>query len=125
MALVSNLGILPAMNGIVPCEGAKCIPFTADFSAAAEYDFNFTPLQQQGQISTIQCVYVDNTGNGSNLVLTVGGTQQTITVPKNSAGFFTIIAPQYTTVKATTAGMVAVYLAFLNFYIPPIVWAAP
>lgn len=125
MVQASPLGILPALNGTVPCEGPKCIPFTADFSANAEYDFNFTPLQQAGQISTIQCVYIDNTLNPDNLIFTVDGTNQRVQIPPNTGGFYTILAPAFTTVRATTAGMVKVYFAFLNFYIPPIVWSAP
>lgn len=125
MVQANPFGILPALNGIVPCEGAKCIPFIGDFSAAASYDFNFTQVQQSKQISTIQCVYVDNTANASNLTISIDTTNQTIVVPANSAGFFTIIAPQFTVAHATTAGVVKVYFAFLNYYIPPIVWAAP
>lgn len=121
----SNLGALPLLNGTAPCEGAKCVPYTADFSQNGEYDFDFTAMQNGGQISTIQTVFVDNTLNANNLVLTVTGSGQRIQVPKNSAGFFTILAPRPTKIQAVTTGLVLVYFGFINFYIPPTVWSAP
>lgn len=116
--IISGLG-----NGVVPCEGAKCVPFIADFNLASVYDFDFTTAQQGGQISSIQTVFIDNSANGSALVITIDGTQQSFSVKANTCGFYILIAPMATRVHATTVGLVKVYFAFLNFYIPPTVWS--
>lgn len=110
-------------NGVAPCEGSKCVPFSCDFNTASQFDFDFTAAQQNGQISSIQTVYVDNSANGNSLTLSIDGTQQTIVVPPNSCGYFLLLAPMATVVHATTTGLVKVYFGFLNFYVPPTVWS--
>lgn len=121
----TGLGILPLINGTPPCNGAKVIPFIMDFNAASVYDFDFTQQQQGGQIDYIQTAFIDNTLNAQNLIVTVGASQQRIQVPKNSAGYFTLLAPNPLKCSFTTTGLVLVYVGFINFYIPPTVWAAP
>ena len=119
---------ITVMNGIsfgtVPCNGPRAVPFKANFNLASQYDFNFTAAQQGGQIDSVQTVYVDNSANTAALTLTIDGTQQSIVIPPNSCAYLPIVAPLATVIHATTTGLVTVYLAFLNFYIPPTVWSA-
>lgn len=120
-----NMAITPLQFGAPPCSGAKCIPYNADFSANAQYDFDFSQQIQGGQIDNIQTAFVDNTLNPQNLVLTINGTSQRIQIAKNTAGYYSLLTPSLPKVSATTTGLVLVYFAFLNFYIPPTVWSAP
>lgn len=125
MPTVSTISPQNALDGLIPCEGPKALPYLMDFSAAAEYDFDFTQQWQQQTFSTIQCCYIDNSLNASPVTVTVNGTGQTITCPANSQGFFTLLTvppPQFAVVSA---GSVVVQIIWLNFYIPPTVWSTP
>lgn len=123
MAYVSSLPVFNALTGLLPCEGAKAMPYVADFSATTEYDFDFTQQVQNKQFTTVQGLYVDNSANASSVVITVGGTNQTITVKANTCGYYTLLSTGNPSFKITSAGGVSVPLVFLNFYVPPTVWA--
>ncbi len=122
MAVVSNLSIQNALNGQLPCEGAKVLPYIMDFAASVQYDFDLTQQYNQGSFSSVQGFYIDNTGNGSTVVVTVDQTQQTIVVPAGKSGFFIMLMPSPPKLSARSAGAVSVYIGLINFYVPPIVW---
>lgn len=122
MPTVNNLSIQNALNGSLPCEGAKVLPYNADFAAAATYDFDLTQQWQQKSFSTVQGFYINNSANLSPVTVTVNGTGQTIVVPASKSGFFIMLMPSPPKLSINSAGGVTVYIAFLNFYVPPIVW---
>lgn len=124
MAQVSFIAPQNALNGVLPCEGPKALPYTMDFSLADEYDFDFTQQYQQNVFTSVQCAYVDNSLNGQNTTIIVNGTGQQISVPANSQGYFTLLAVPAPKFAVASAGAgVLVQIIFLNFYIPPTVWA--
>lgn len=126
MSTPPNTTIIPLTFGQIPCKGAKCIPFKLDFSAAASYELNFSAQLANGSIDFIQTMYVDNTLNlAASLFATVDGSQQTLAFPQKSLAYMPILAPQFTRIVLTSAGTVVVYVAFMNFYVPPTVWAVP
>ena len=123
MTTIGTLGIQNVLTGGMPCEGAKVLPYVMDFSAASQYDFDLTGQYQGNQFTTLQCAYIDNSANGSSLTISMNVTNQTIVVPKNSCGYFTLVMPAPPKLSVTTAGLVKVYMALMNFYIPPTVWS--
>lgn len=122
-ASVTQLPVLNALTGSLPCEGAKALPYTMDFSATNEYDFDFTAQYQQGQFTTVQGCFIDNSLNAATLIITIDGTNQTIVVPKNSCGYYVFLTTTPPKLKITSTGNVSVYVAFINFYVPPTVWS--
>lgn len=123
MPNATGLGIVNILNGETPCLGPKCIPYTANFALGNRYDFDLTQFIQNNQLENIQTIYVDNSANGNILTITMVGTNQTVVVPKNSCGYYTILMPKLASFSAVTSGTVLVYFAMLNFYIPPTVWS--
>lgn len=119
---VSSLQINNALNGSLPCEGAKVMPYYMDFAAALQFDFDLTFQYNQKQFTTVQGFYIDNHLNGSTVTVTIDGTGQTIVVPANKSGFFIMLMPVPPKFSIASAGAITVYIAFLNFYVPPIVW---
>ena len=121
-APVSSVPVFNALTGLLPCEGAKAMPFVCDFSVTTEYDFDFTLQKNQGQFSTVQGIYVDNSLNASPLQIEVGGTLQNIVVKKQTAGYYTLLTTGNPTLRLISAGGVVVKVVFINFYVPPTVW---
>ncbi len=125
MPVVSTVGIQNAMNGALPCEGPKVLPYTADFNASTTYDFDFTQQFNQGAFTTLQGLFCDNSANGSPVVVTVDGTGQTFVIKKNTCGFYILLMPEGgPKLRLVSAGAVSVYFGFLNYYVPPIQWEA-
>lgn len=119
---IGQLPVFNALTGSLPCEGAKCLPYQADFSAANEYDFDLTAQWQSQQFSTLQGFYIDNSANSSTVTITCGTTNQTIVVPPQSCGYYTMLMTTPPKFSAVSAGAVVVYIALMNFYVPPTVW---
>lgn len=123
---IGQLGQLPifnALTGLLPCEGARALPYVADFSINTEYDFDFTLQFNQKQFTAIQGLYIDNSKNAQSVTVTcLGGTEQTIVAPPNSCGYYTLLSTSPPKFSVASSGAVSVFLAFLNFYVPPTVW---
>jgi hypothetical protein len=120
----SNIQLTPTtQTHLPPCEGYRAAPFLLDFNVGADYLIDFTQPQQNKQFTTIQTVYVDNSLNTSDLVIAVEGTQQRQVVPKNTCGYFVLVAPTPTKVRLSSSGAFVIPVQFLNYYIPPTVWA--
>jgi len=122
MAIASNGSNIQSANGFQPCEGPRCLSYNLDFSAATEYDFDLTQQQQQGQFTTLQTVYIDNSSNAAALTLTVQGTNQVITWAPNTQGFVTIVSQVPAKFSISTSGGILIAVQLMNFYIPPAMW---
>jgi len=124
MALTPTTQPQPVYNGNVPCNGAYDLAIPLDFGAATTYEIDVTTLQQQGFIEGIQTVYVDNSLNGSPLIITCSVTSQKIQVPSLAQGFFPLLQPTPAKITVNTAGGAPAnqIIHILNFYLPPAVW---
>lgn len=122
MTAVNSLPVLNALTGSLPCEGAKALPYVMDFSLAGEYDFDLTQQQQQGQFTTLQGFFIDNSANSDTVTITCNVTDQPIIVPPNSQGYYSMLMTTPPKFTAVSSGAVQVYIALMNFYIPPTVW---
>lgn len=122
VATVNQGGISPLVNGSVPCEGTKAIPFNVDFATFATWQIDLTNQFRQGQFTTLQTVWIDNADNNSTLTLTCSVTAQRIIAPARSQGFYALLQPTPPVFQLNSAGGIVVEVIFLNFYIPPQVW---
>lgn len=122
MSQIGSLPVFNALTGLLPCEGAKGLSYSADFSAAQEYDFDFTIQYQNKVFTAIQCVWIDNADSASVAILIVNGSGQRIVAPANSQGYYTLLATSPPKFQFLSAGGVIVPIDFLNFYVPPTVW---
>lgn len=95
-----------------------------DFSNPASYELDFTTIDQQGIFGIIKAMFLDNTDNPSEIVVSVSGTQQKFTIPAFSEGFFQIIAAQKSRVRLDSDGGATstITATFHNWFIAPQVW---
>ncbi len=126
VATANPTGNIPVVNGSVPCEGTKILPFSLDFTAGpTSYSIDFTQVFQQKQFSTLQTVWIDNSENNDPLSIVCNTSNQIITAPARSQGYYALLQPTPGRVLVQTAGSLVITIIFLNFYIPPTVWPVP
>lgn len=111
-------------NGIIPKEGPKVLTLILPFPGGP---FNFNLLQQiqQGQVSNIQCLFIDNSANNVALQMTVQITGQKLIVPPQAQGVFPIFWPlssQITFTGYNGSPTAPVSILCLNVPLPLCVW---
>lgn len=122
MPQVSPNGSLATRNGEIPCEGQKTIPFVFDFAANTDYTVDCEQLQQTRTFTSVQSAYIDNSLNGSTVVLIVENSGQRIVIPPNACAYVPLLAPTPARILFQSAGLFVVKAQLMNFYIPPAVW---
>lgn len=124
---LQNPSAMAIANQHFPDEGPKAVPLGPfNFSTAATYNIDLTVGQQQGRISVVQNLFIDNAGNTSNCVVTCQQTGQSITAAPLTQGFYPILAAQPIKFQVTSAGSVNfnVVIYAINVPIAPAVWSA-
>jgi hypothetical protein len=124
---INNPTGLNIANQTIPKEGPVCVPLGPfNFSTGASYNVNLTTFQQLGRISVVQGMFVDNSGNTSNLVVTCLITGQSVTVAPLTQGYYPLLSVNPFNFVVSSAGAVnfnAVIYVY-NVPIPPAVWSA-
>jgi hypothetical protein len=113
-------------NFDVPCEGAKVIPLQLDFSAFLEFDVDLSTFTNQGKISMVQSLFIDNSASGAAMEVVIDpfGINQTIVTNPNTQGYFPILAPNPTKIKFICASGIVQRVHLINVPIAGVVWAA-
>ncbi len=95
-----------------------------DFTTPASYELDFTTVNQDKVFGIIKSMFLDNTDNPSEIVVSVSSTQQKFTIPAFSEGYFSIIAAQQSRVKLDSDGGATstITATFHNWFIAPQVW---
>lgn len=114
-------------NQKMPAGGPKVIPLGPfNFGTTATYSINLTTQQQQNKIDIVQCLFIDNSANTSNLVVTANVSGQSITAAPQTQGYYPMLAVQPVIFTVSSAGTVnaaaAVYC--LNVPIAPCIWSS-
>lgn len=119
-----NQGIFEVFNNRWPTSGiSRCLTFMHDLSAAsAVYDFVFE--ESEKDMEFIQAVHVNNFANVATLTITVGATQQSLTIPIGKQAILPLFAPTPTRLKisSTIAAGVLIPIHLLNTPQASIVW---
>lgn len=114
-------------NQVTPKEGPRVLPVSVDLSVGDgdEVSLSLTQVLQQGILSMMQAIYIDNADIADAFVILVKETNQRIVCPPNSQGFFPLIASgqavNLTMQSTATSGIVT--LLFLNMPFPASVWS--
>jgi hypothetical protein len=114
-----------AFNQLVPAEGPKFVTQIVPFlsSGPGAYGIDFTQMVKQGFIALIQSVWVDNTGNASELTISPENTAFVLRVPAATQGWFAVPGVQNPKFIVYSAGTDAdVPLMFFNVPVPPQFW---
>lgn len=107
---------------IVPVGGPKTIPALLDFTATGKIEIDGQQVVDQGKISYLQGVYVDNADNPAPLTLIMGTTGQRVIMPANSQGYIAILVPNPARIIASTTPGVKINVQFYNVPIQQIIW---
>lgn len=125
VAVASTPGKADLNNGAVPCEGTRAYPFNLDFTTVNAYLIDLTQQYTNGQFTTLQTAFIDNSSNPAAFELICNSTSQVVVCPPFSQGFFTLLIPSPPKLQAQTNGLLVMEIILLNFYIPPAVWSVP
>jgi hypothetical protein len=99
------------------------IPLPLDFTATAQYTLDLSLFMQQGYISMVQSIYIDNQDSTVDLVIQVSTSQQRIVFPAGEQGYLPLLVPNPARVTFTCSGGPATsYVALLNFPVPAELW---
>lgn len=116
---------MPLQYGRAPEEGPAATPLVLDFSKAATFALDYSFNQNQGFLSLVQSVYVDNKSNTASVSIdVVGRSHQNITVPAGFQGFFTILVSGVIKINFASSGTVIVNIFLLNEPVMPAIWSA-
>lgn len=107
----------------VPPEGPIAVPLpTLDWSVSSEYDVNLQSFEQRGFVSQIQAIFIDNSANGGNFIVTCPNTGQQLNIKGNSQAYLLLLAPNPTILQFTSNGGGVTKVALLNFPVTNAVW---
>lgn len=100
------------------------ISVNADFSSAANLEFDFNTVYQDKVFGIIRSFYINNATNPSSVDVFVSLTNQTLNVAPNTSGYFPISAAIGSKITFTTAGGATeqVNIQFFNYEQSPIVY---
>jgi hypothetical protein len=105
-----------------PRQGNRELPWTLDFTAAGTIVDDLSPEMQQSQIEIIQSVYIDNSLNPANLLITFQPSGQNITAQAFTQGIYPVICWGSISYKAVTTQGQKVPVIFSNTAKPFFVW---
>jgi hypothetical protein len=111
-------------NQQVPNEGPKAIPLLLNFVTVASYSLDLTYIQESGQISMVQTLFIDASTATADLVVTVNGTNQKIVAAAGTQGYYPVLCPnppKFAFVNTSGADVIPVFL--INAPISGVVWS--
>ena len=111
-------------NQQLPAEGPKSVPVQIDFSVSQSQTIDLSQLMTQSKLSLVQGLYIDNSTNDVSTSVQVLGTNQLITAPPNTQGYYPILAgipTKLLVTSASTTALVPIYI--LNMPMPAVVWS--
>lgn len=125
-----TLPAFPIFNMLAPTkpDGSPgdpvCAFFSADFSTIIRYDFNLLTERDNGEIKTVQGVYIDNKSNANAVTLLSNVIGHDITVKGRTQGYYPIMCadPADFTVTSTAGAGAITKIFFLNIPVPAFQW---
>jgi hypothetical protein len=122
----SNLQTLILENQTKPAEGPKALVQRLDFSSITGYQLDLLNVEETGQISMIQTIFVDNSTQSTTLTITFAGSNQTIHAEPNTQGYYPVLCPNPANITFSNSGTSAVPVPvfLINVPIAGVVWAA-
>lgn len=114
-----------AYNMVLPPEGCKVFSFKLDFTAGNTQQLDFTLAVQQGFITQIQGLFVDNSLNANPLFITTDQIGQVIEFPPFSQGYMPVFVSDSVKLKFVTVQAVALFVPVqvTNVPVQPQIWS--
>lgn len=112
-----------------PRENARAVALPLNFALTADpasgFILDYGNKQSVGKISMIQTVYVDTSQTDMSVTITIGASQQLITVKGRTQGYYPVVCPNPFKVQVQSPGssdLVGIF--FLNYPVAPCQWAS-
>lgn len=104
--------------------GRRAIHVLIDFSLGTTYQLDLSQIQSQGQIDSVQTLYIDNSVNtGTITIVMQGPTLQSVTLPPNSQAYLPVLQGNPPVLNFSVAsGAPVVNVQLMNFFLPPVIW---
>lgn len=109
-------------NQCAPREGPKTLAVPLDFTGGIttiELDYS---MLQPNTFEQLQGMYIDNSGNGQSLTITILSTQQKIVTKANRQRYVTVLSQNPIRLKFQSTGGVEVKVHLLNFPVASAEW---
>lgn len=112
-------------NGFAPKKGPRSMHITIDLSVFNPYQFDLSLVIQRDILEWVQAVYIDNSANPAPFSLKALISNQSITCPAFSQGYFPMVVPNAPGfIASSPASSLIIPVEFLNFPVPAAVWGA-
>lgn len=110
----------------IPAEGPIAVPVPINFANGNPQILDISQQVQQGRISLVQSLFVDNSGNDDPVSIQIGypTALQTIVCPSNSQGYFPILSPNPAKFQISSNSTGSILLVLLNSPVAGVVWSS-
>jgi hypothetical protein len=123
MGLIQLPQYYAIFNQMIPSEGGRAVPLALDFSSNNSWTINMTQLLSMKVIDVVQTIYIDNSLNSVSLLVNSSISNQNITVPPYSQGYYPILVPNNATLTFTCiGGLINTPIFLINIPLPAISW---
>lgn len=111
-------------NAVLPKEGPKVFPFTLDFTVKNLQELDLTLAIEQGWVSFISGIYIDNAINAANISVTTANLGQRVTCPSLSQAYFPLFVTDNPrlTINTTAAPNLLIPVFVVNFPVDALTW---
>lgn len=110
--------------GAAPAEGPMVVPVFVDFTAVTSYKLDLTYIQQQGRLSMIQTIYVDNSLNAQPITIITDTVNQSVRIPAYCQAYIPLAVTNKMAITLNSTGAVVVPVHVLNVAMNAAVWVA-
>lgn len=120
---MAQAACLPVSIGTYPEKGPMSLTVPMDFpNLGNNFSSDLFFDNALPTLGYVQCIFIDNSLNAQPFSITFDATQQKITIPANSQGYFPVLTIERTGYKVASTGGVVVPVIFLNTLTPMAVW---
>jgi len=112
-------------NAVLPSDGPKTYPFTADFRTIGSFGVDLTNEVTQGFIKFLSGGFFDNSNNANPLTIVVPTTNQKVIIPAKSQAYLPLLFTDTVSLQLTTTvdNQLLVPFFLCNFPITPAIWS--
>lgn len=125
MASNANSFVYPIANGELPAENGRGMQVIVDWEVqnGTPYTGDFYAAIENGAMSMVQSIFIDNSTVGNQVSFTLAGSNQTISIPANAQAILPVFSAGTTGYTVTGGDFTnQTKLAFLNMPLPAAVW---
>jgi hypothetical protein len=117
-----NIVTVPVTNMKWPEQGATS-SFLGQFAMPGNYSLELNKHETAGKVDLPQTLFFDASLSTGPVIISFSGTQQTLTLPPQAAGYLPILTPDQASFTIAGAGGGSIGLSFISVPLPASVWS--